>query len=429
MKKYASFLIILAFCVSLFPHIGHAAVEDELRQKIQDAQAQRAALQAEQIKLQVELDKLNSQDKTLQGAVKSLDTTKKKLANDIKLTQNKITSTDLNIRSLEDAMQEKEHQIDLHHEAIKSTLKQLSDYDSHNIVTDLLTYPKISDVWGDQGSLEQLQNTLSSEISALKDAQAVLDQEKALKEKNKEDLVGLKSQLGGQKQVVEQTQAAKNKLLADTKAKEAAYQKLIADNKIRELKFEADLFNYENQLKVVLDPNTIPAAGSTILSWPLSKFKITQQFGKTSSSGRLYASGTHNGVDFGVPVGTAVMSVRQGVVKGSGNTDNFPGCYSYGRWVLIEHDNGLSTVYGHLSALVVQPGQSVSAGQVIGYSGGQPGANGSGYSTGPHLHLGLYATQAVKIQQYSASIGCKSASIPIAPPNGYLDPLAYLPAL
>ncbi|MDB5266310.1 MAG: Peptidase, family [Parcubacteria group bacterium] len=429
MKKYAVLVIMFVLLGFLFPHAGQAAVEDELRQKILDAQTQRTALQAEQIKLQAELDKLNSQDKTLQGAVKSLDATKKKLATDIKLTQNKITSTDLNIRSLEDSMLEKEHQIDLHHEAIKTALKQLSAYDAHNIVTDLLTYPMISEVWSDQGSLEQLQNTLSGEINALKDAQAALDQEKALKEKNKEDLVGLKSQLGGQKQVVEQTQAAKNKLLAETKSKEAAYQKLIADNKVREAKFEADLFNYENQLKVALDPASIPIAANSILSWPISKVKITQQFGKTSSSGRLYASGTHNGVDFGMPVGTAVMSVRQGVVKGTGNTDSAPGCYSYGRWILIEHDDGLSTIYGHLSASVVQTGQTIARGQVIGYSGGQPGVNGSGYSTGPHLHLGLYATQAVKIQVYTTSIGCKGTSIPIAPPNGYLDPLAYLPAL
>jgi len=152
-------------------------------------------------------------------------------------------------------------------------------------------------------------------------------------------------------------------------------------------------------------------------------------FGKTTDSGRLYASGTHDGVDFGTPVGSAVHAVRQGVIKGMGNTDEEKSCYSYGRWILIEHDNGLSTIYGHLSASIVTVGEQVIDGQIIGYSGGSPGAFGSGYSTGPHLHLGLYATQAVNIQIFSKSLHCQLVSIPIAPPNGYLDPLAYLPAI
>jgi len=402
---------------------------EELQQKIQDAQTQKAQLLEEQKKLQAELDHLNSQSQTLSGTVRSLDATKKKLANDIKLTQSKITNTDLNIESLENSINKNEQTINVHEKAIAATLKELSAYDSHSMITDMLAYKKISDVWTDQGTLESLQDKLGSEITLLNNTQVALDKEKAQKEKAKNDLLSLKTELGGQKTVVENTQAAKAALLAQTKSQEAQYQKLLADNKAREKKFEDDLFNFESQLKVVLDPSKIPDARASILSWPLPKVTITQKFGKTSSSGRLYASGTHNGVDFGTPVGTAVMAVRGGVIAGTGNTDLTKGCYSYGRWILITHDNGLSTIYGHLSASLVQAGQTVTTGQVIGYSGGAPGANGSGYSTGPHLHLGLYATQAVKIEQYTNSINCKNTSIPIAPPNGYLDPLAYLPSL
>jgi murein DD-endopeptidase MepM/ murein hydrolase activator NlpD len=123
------------------------------------------------------------------------------------------------------------------------------------------------------------------------------------------------------------------------------------------------------------------------------------------------------------------MAPRGGVVKAMGNTDDQKGCYSYGRWILIEHDNGLSSIYGHLSAAIVSEGQIVTTGQVIGYSGGAPGAYGSGYSTGPHLHFGLFATAGVQVSRYTSSINCKGVSIPIANPQDYLDPLAYLPKL
>jgi murein DD-endopeptidase MepM/ murein hydrolase activator NlpD len=111
------------------------------------------------------------------------------------------------------------------------------------------------------------------------------------------------------------------------------------------------------------------------------------------------------------------------VVKGTGNTDSQRGCYSYGKWVLIEHPNGLSTLYAHLSVIGVTVGQSVTSGQVIGYSGR------TGYATGPHLHFGVYATQGVKVVQFTSSINCKNVSIPIADPTAYLNPLSYLPKL
>ena len=128
-------------------------------------------------------------------------------------------------------------------------------------------------------------------------------------------------------------------------------------------------------------------------------------------------------------MGTPVKAVLSGIIAGAGNTDEERGCYSYGRWILIKHDNGLSSIYGHLSASRVTVGQRVNTGDVIGLSGGAPGMYGSGYSTGQHLHLGLFATQGVQIKQFIQSHGCKQEFLPIADASAYLDPLAYLPAI
>jgi len=135
----------------------------------------------------------------------------------------------------------------------------------------------------------------------------------------------------------------------------------------------------------------------------------------------LYSNGTHNGIDLGVPIGTPIKAALTGIVQATGNTDLQAGCYSYGKWVLVKHNNGLSTLYGHMSLIKAVPGQSVATGDIIGYSGQ------TGYATGPHVHFTVYASQGVEVRQYTSSIGCKQMFIPIADPKAYLDPMQYLP--
>ena len=88
---------------------------------------------------------------------------------------------------------------------------------------------------------------------------------------------------------------------------------------------------------------------------------------------------------------------------------------------MIKHQNGLSTIYGHLQLIKVGTGQEVSAGDTIGYSGA------TGYATGPHLHLGVFVSSVVKIVDLPSK-SCTGAvfRIPVSPLNGYLDPLSYM---
>jgi murein DD-endopeptidase MepM/ murein hydrolase activator NlpD len=157
------------------------------------------------------------------------------------------------------------------------------------------------------------------------------------------------------------------------------------------------------------------------LRWPLEQVFITQYFGKTFEAARLYVSGTHNGIDLRASPGTPVKAAASGEIIGSGDTDLVCRGASYGRWVLIRHYNGLSTLYAHLSLIKVASGQKVVVGDFIGYSGQ------SGYATGPHLHFSVFATLGVRIDKL-ASRTCPGAvfTLPLAPPNAYLDPMQYL---
>ena len=390
---------------------------------------ERETLVAEQRRLETELEAVNRESQNLGTAVKSLDATKKKLATDIKITQSKISSTDLSIKSLENTIGDKEAQINVHQNAIKTALRSISGYDTRPLWIDMLASTNFTDAWRDRSQLEGFSGDLGNEVATLRDTKQELSLEKKKKEAARKQIASLNTELTGQKTVVEASQKAKEKLLAETKNKEAEYQKMIAENLARQAQFEKDIYDLESQLKIALDPSLIPEPRHGVFAWPLDSVFITQKFGKTVGAERLYSSGSHNGVDFRASQGTAVKAVLGGVVEGAGNTDEQRGCYSYGRWILIKHGNGLTSIYAHLSASLVSAGQEIEAGQLIGSSGGTPRTFGAGYSTGPHLHLGVFASQGVSVRQFTQSKGCQQVVVPIVDVKAYLDPLAYLPSL
>jgi murein DD-endopeptidase MepM/ murein hydrolase activator NlpD len=102
-----------------------------------------------------------------------------------------------------------------------------------------------------------------------------------------------------------------------------------------------------------------------------AKYKIFSPYGVRRRRGRI-----HKGVDLSFPEGTPVVAVFDGIVRVS--TFNNGG---YGNLVILRHNNRLETYYAHLSRRLVNPGQTVKAGDTIGLGGS------TGRSRGPHLHF------------------------------------------
>ena len=111
-----------------------------------------------------------------------------------------------------------------------------------------------------------------------------------------------------------------------------------------------------------------PSHGS-LWSMPLRDSRLSSEFG-------LRRFRFHHGVDLRLTTGDDVYSAFDGIVR-MASYDR----YGYGHFVLIRHRNGLETLYGHLSKMLVDVGQEVRSGDVIGYGGS------TGRSTGPHLHF------------------------------------------
>ncbi len=417
-----SVLLIVFSCVQVTPLFAEDATVEELQQKIDERNKNIEKLNKE-IQTYKELtDKTSKEAISLQKTIRQLEQNGKALNLDIKKTSAKIDVTNLDIKRLNINIQTSEQKIKKYQDGLEVSIREIQRSEDGNYISSILGSNNISDFLGQVESQLSFNNAIQNQVEIIKGEKRKLEVNKNSKESNKQELVKLQSELSNKKKAVDYTKSEQNKILIDTKSQEKNFQKLLKDRVALKNAVEKEMFEYEAKLKYKLNPSSIPQSGSRPLSWPVDNVRITQKFGAGPAARKLYVSGSHNGVDFGARIGTPVKAVLSGTVIGTGDTDKTCPRTSFGRWVLIKHDNGLASIVAHLSVISATQGQVVKTGDIIGYSGN------TGYSTGPHVHLTVYAADAVKVQQRpSASCAGKVFTMPIAPIEAYLDPLLYLP--
>ena len=421
-QDYKKLFNTIVLAILFFTPIAFSCAQNtfDIQNKIMAKDSDIQKLEQEIATYQTELDNLGQQKNSLSKILKELDLTQKKLNADISVTQKKIDKTNLKIKNLSSDINSKESSINNDIDSIKIQIKNINEFEQNSMVETLLSEKDFTIIWNDVDSIITVREKIRADIVKLKQVKSALEDTRKATIDAKNELTKLRSQLADQRAIVVQNAKEKNQLLKQTKNSEANYQKLLKDRIARRDAFEKELLDYEAQLQFIIDPSKLPQG--RVLGWPLDKIFVTQLFGKTAGAKRLYASGTHNGVDFRASVGTPVMSMANGTVLGIGDTDLT--CYgaSFGKFVFIKYDNGLASTFGHLSLIRAYEGGSVKRGEIIGYSGN------TGHTTGPHLHVSLYAAQAVKMaSKASVSCGGRIYRLPVAPVNAYLDVLAYLP--
>ncbi len=415
-------LFVVSGCFILAPFFAvHGDTITDLRNRITEQNAAITQLEQEIADYQKQLEATGKETKTLQTAIRNIDLEQKKLSAEIKLTASRIKAVNLRLEELGDAIDVKENRIGGSQSALARTIRNLADAEKKTLVEAMLSGATLSTVWGAADDLLRFERNVRVDLVKTRELKADLEDTQAETASNRKKLVSLRADLADTNLLLVQNKKAKSNLLAATKSKEAEYKKILAQKVAKRNAFEQELLRFESELRFVIDPASIPSSGSGVLKWPLDAVKITQEFGDTAfAKSGAYAGKGHNGVDFRAQNGTPIKASLSGIVKGTGNTDTVCPGASYGKWVLIEHGNGLSTLYAHLSLVKVSEGQSVATGEIIGYSGE------TGYATGPHLHFTVYATQGVRVMNRKSAVCGGSYTMPVADLKAYLDPLKYL---
>ncbi len=425
MKKLILIIVLIICSIFILPNNKiFASTASDIQQQIYDINIQVKNLNIQIQKYQQQISKNGKKKTTLARVIKNLTLTRNKLMKQKEQTQRKMTAISLIIKNLNLNINTQQQSIKNSKRVLSKMIFDIYINDSNSLMEKLLSQNNISDFSNEYNNIISVNEKIIQYITKVKNQKNTLISSKTQKVSEQQNLDSLKQNLNLQQQAVEFTQKTKNKILSATKNKEVVYKRLLAEQIRKRDTFEKNLFDYEVQLKFILNPNSLPAKGSEVLSWPLKNILVTQLFGVTSSSGRLYRSGSHSGIDFRASVGTKVMAMASGTVVDTGNTDIYCKGASFGKWVLIKYNNGLSSTFGHLSVISARAGQIVKTGDIVGLSGS------TGHVTGPHLHVTVYASSGVKVEKVpSLTCNGKSFIMPIAPINAYLNPALYLPKI
>lgn len=351
------------------------------------------------------------QGSTLADQIKSLEAQASKLELEINLNKKKLDTLESDVASLSRRINEKELLINSQKQILSELMRVYYDDYSNNNATIILSANETLSYLNKEGWATEVNGKISDLLDSVKTLRESLVEERTIIEEKKAETATLYVQLTERNDSLESAKENKAYLLNKTQAEVKKYDTLVDDLQKQRDEIEGEIEELEAGKIDNLNLKDIPAFKKGLLSYPLKKFGISQGYGKTKFSKKAYASGKHNGIDFTAASGTAIFASASGQVVGTGNL----GKYAYGKWVAINHGNGLITLYGHMNSISVSKGKKVDGGDKIGTVGS------TGYSTGPHVHFTVFAAKSYELV---ASKTVKGLRIPI---GATVNPNVYLP--
>ena len=403
MKKILFLVSIFYF---LFSITSFAAAPQELKNAINQKTQQLQEINNQIKETQKNLESIQGQGQTLQKEIKQTDYNINQLNLNIRSSEITIDKLVLEVNFLQYEITDAENEIVLKREAITRILQEFQKTDGETPLLIFLKNKSLADSVFEMQNLTDLNAGLKTEIDNLRKVKEEMA-DKLDQSANKKQLTEIEnSNLKNRKVILDDVKKEKKNILVQTKNQEKVYQRIISDLEKKQMEIANEIDKLEENLRLSFDPSVLPTKRPGVLAYPVADHYVTQKYGNTAFASWAYKTKFHNGIDFKASLGTPILAAEDGEVMAVG--DN--GRVQYGKFILIKHNNNLATLYAHLSRQIVQKGSVIKRGQVIGYSGN------TGYSTGPHLHFGVYWALNLKMQSFSGA-GLVPVGVTINPAN------------
>lgn len=409
MAGFLACLMVLMLVLSALPVRAGAKSSSEIRQEIDEMIAQQEEIQAKQDELQTQIDQNASDTKEIINQKNAID-------QQVQVIREKVENNNALIQGYNDLIAEKQTELDdalARQEELNGQYKErlrameengkLSYWSilfKANSFLDLLDQlTMIREISSrDQKMLAELsslaqeirdsQDQLAEDKTKLEDAKAELESSQAELEAARQKSDELLKELiarGDELSAAYAEQEAEKQAFSDQiAASEAEYNRAKEEERRQQEQNNrpssgGDSAGGNDSSNDTPDPNPGSGDATSGFAWPTACRYITSPYGSRPSP---FGNGTatwHTGIDIGASYGDPIYASKSGTVTIAGWSTT-----GYGNFVVINHGDGSSTLYGHTSSYVVSEGEYVSQGQLIAYVGE------SGNVTGPHLHFNIY---------------------------------------
>jgi len=341
------------------------ALADEIDQKqreLESVQQQMGVQQNKAAQAQQQVDSVSEKLRVIQG---NLDT----VVGEYNAILSKLAATEQQITVNTELLARVEKNLAERSQILNKRMRDIYKNGQVNYLDVLFGAADFADFTTRADLLKRVVNLDLTLVNQVKAERELVIEKRAELERDKAAIIELRAQAAAAKAVIEnnkkQQETVLNSAVSERDTAEQAYRELMATS--------SQIEQMIRRIQSGGSQATGPAGGSGALVWPTSG-PITSPFGWRTHP--IFGTERfHSGIDIGADYGDSVVAADSGVVMTSGWLGG------YGNAVIIDHGNGISTLYAHNSELLVEEGARVRKGQLISRVGS------TGYSTGPHLHF------------------------------------------
>lgn len=377
MRKIAKKLIASSLLLSLVMLSTSAFAEEKSISELKDKQGN-----------------INSSIQANKGKLKATEDKKIKTLDDLRLIKKEISETKDNIKKLSEDIKEKTKDIETIENKISEMQqkleKKIEDYNLRLVevykegdvkyLDILFGAEDFNDFLTRYQYIQYINDSDQSLMDEIKEYKATLKEEQDKVKQVKADLEAAKQNKEAQTIQLAQMGESKKALISELTVQEKAIQKSIRDMEQASNAIGAQIQALQAQASRLAQGDVVGYQGAYVPVGGALTFPVPSYYGVTSEygwRGDPFSGGQsfHMGIDLGASSGASVLSAGDGKII----LQEYH--WSYGNYVVVDHGNGLSTVYAHMTGFAKPFGSIVKAGEEIGYVGS------TGSSTGPHLHF------------------------------------------
>ncbi|MDD7386860.1 MAG: peptidoglycan DD-metalloendopeptidase family protein [Firmicutes bacterium] len=389
-------VMILSLLLTLLPASVSAASSSEIRNQLNDLKDQKKELaeQIAQVKGQYQANENEIED--MVNRKNSIDQQIALLHAQIDNINQQIAAYALLIADKQDELDEAQFRLDELNEKNKERIRAMEEDGNISYWSIIFKASSFSDLLDRLSMIEEIAASDQKRLKELSEAADLVASAQAELKSEKDELSETRQELDATQAELDDKRAEADALLTELVARGEEFQAMLdASEALQEelmeqiAQKEKDLkaAEYQEWLATYVPPTTKPTGSDTTPSdgapsssgWisPLKSYKLTSPFGMRKHPILGYER-MHNGVDMAAPAGTPIYAAKSGKVTAASFQSGGAGNY-----VSINHGDGFSSIYMHMTRYIVSVGDYVSAGQVIGYVGS------TGLSNGNHLHFGI----------------------------------------